>query len=520
MLEKDDKIGDYSLTKFLGRGQFGEVWLGEKTPRLTNGKLHHALKFIFNNDEEVDLSLAKAEVDTWIKASGHPNVMSVIDMIVLGSYVVIVTEYAEGGSLNDWLKGRAKSEISFEEALKIMQGVLRGIEHLHHRGVVHRDLKPDNILLQGGIPRITDFGISRIISESTMTRQIAGSPSFMSPEAFRGNKSPQTDIWSAGVILYQILTSRLPFVGEDLYSLRESIEKDEPYPLPRNFPPAVTGIILKALQKARSDRYKSIKEMRVEVDKALRVRGKLSIGGGADSNCKSAASLNHISVDSQEITQEMRPRKISRINNGSTLTKLGIIAITATIIWFIYYFLFQTPNVTRTGDETGHVTRNLNSINFNSNVPTKDNYTDLFERLPLQVGRFTRTKIEATSNDYSHSWGAISVLEAEYSGDIQIFVSKFSKWSEALGSMQPLINSGDNGNVIPVKKRERIKNNEGTVIGELVVMQYNYEGGENNRGYLIVANGVYLYRIYSETSAQDAEDFFNAFVLDNSPTPL
>lgn len=270
MLEKDDKIGDYTLIKFLGKGQFGEVWLAEKALKFSNRKFSHALKFIANSDEEINLRDAEAEIDTWISASGHPNVMPVLDMLVHREHVIIVSEYADGGSLKNWLREqRGKADLS-EKSLEMTLGVLRGIEHLHARTVVHRDLKPDNILLQGEFPRITDFGISRIVSENTAVTRAMGSPAYMSPEAFQGSKSPQTDIWSAGVILYEMLSGNYPFTGKDIYGLRDSIHNDEPHPLPEYVEPEICEIVYKALEKQRDKRYRSAGEMRSAVEKVLR----------------------------------------------------------------------------------------------------------------------------------------------------------------------------------------------------------------------------------------------------------
>lgn len=275
MLEKDDKIGDYTLTKFLGRGQFGEVWLAEKHLQFSSRKFRHALKFLSNRTEEIDLKAAEAEIDTWIEVSGHPNVMPVLDMLVFRDYVIIVSEYADGGSLNSWLKQNNGKAPTVEKALEMMIGILRGIEHLHSKSVVHRDLKPDNILLQGNFPRITDFGISRIVSENTTATKAIGSPAYMSPEAFHGNKSPQTDIWSAGVILYVMLSGNYPFEGETIFNLRDAIQNHESKHLPENIPPDLKLIVSNALQKNNAKRFQTAREMRLAVEKTLyRLRAK------------------------------------------------------------------------------------------------------------------------------------------------------------------------------------------------------------------------------------------------------
>jgi serine/threonine protein kinase len=99
MLQKGDKIRDYLLVKFLGKGQYGEVWLAEKQLQFSTRSVRHALKFLFNTGDEIDLKPIEAEIDTWIEASGHPNVMSVIDMLVHNEQIIIVSEFVEGGSL-------------------------------------------------------------------------------------------------------------------------------------------------------------------------------------------------------------------------------------------------------------------------------------------------------------------------------------------------------------------------------------------------------------------------------------
>lgn len=262
MLEKDDQIGDYKLDKFLGRGQFSEVWLAEKQLQFGSRKFRHALKFLSNLGDGINLKAAEDEIDTWIEAGGHPNVMSVLDMLVHKGHIIIVSEYAESGSLKNWLDKHGKKAPSNEKAVEMMDGILCGIEHLHSRNIVHRDLKPDNILLQGKFPRIADFGISRIIVEnSTLTKANGGSPAYMSPEAFLGSKSPQTDIWSAGVILYEMLTGTYPFGGQTIFDLRDAIQASAPKPIAGNVPLQLQEVIYKALEKDRTNRYQTAQEM-------------------------------------------------------------------------------------------------------------------------------------------------------------------------------------------------------------------------------------------------------------------
>jgi len=268
MLEKGDKIGDYSLVRFLGRGQFGEVWLAEKQLGIGKRRVQHALKFLFNLGDEINLKSAEAEIDTWIEAGGHPNVMSVLDMLIHNDVVVLASEFAAGGSLKDWLGRNGGKAPSYHAAIEMMLGILKGIEHLHSRKVVHRDLKPDNILLQGDFPRIADFGVSRIVSSRSMSTNAMGSPSYMSPEAFDGNKLPQADIWSAGVILYEMLCGGLPFHSETMFGLVAAIQGGPAESLPPEIPHELRSVVEISLDKDLQIRYRSAREMRTQLEKA------------------------------------------------------------------------------------------------------------------------------------------------------------------------------------------------------------------------------------------------------------
>src|SRR5262245_41294823 len=114
-------------------------------------------------DIESDLEALAREARIWVQASGHPNVLPVIEADVYDGQIAIVSEYAAGGSLSAWLRQQPGRLPVLAKAIEMATGILSGLSHLHSKGIVHRDLKPANILLQGDIPRLTDFGLARVL---------------------------------------------------------------------------------------------------------------------------------------------------------------------------------------------------------------------------------------------------------------------------------------------------------------------------------------------------------------------
>lgn len=261
MLRAGDQIGPYTLISKLGRGAFGVVWLTERRTTITTTTA--ALKVPL--DDDVDLETIRQEANLWVRASGHPNVLPIIEANVYDDQVVIASEYAPDGSLEAWLKQNGGKSPSIEAAVDIVSGILTGLEHLHSRNIIHRDLKPANILFQGSTPRLADFGISRVLKSTSQSSIVAGTPTYMAPEAFDGKRNEQTDIWSAGVIFYQLLAGRLPFPQADITSLVGAILSRNPEPLPIFVPSPLHEVIARALAKDPRQRYKSAAEMRADL---------------------------------------------------------------------------------------------------------------------------------------------------------------------------------------------------------------------------------------------------------------
>jgi serine/threonine-protein kinase len=264
----NDQIGPYQLIKKLGRGGFGEVWLAKNVTAFVAREV--ALKI--PHDENVDLNAIKQEAEIWLAASGHPNVLPFIEANVYEDYVAIVSEYAPDGSLRDWLKQHGGRAPSVEAAVEMTRGILNGLAHLHARNIIHRDLKPDNVLLRGTTPLITDFGIARFL-DLTKSSIIAGTPVYMAPETFDAKRNQQTDIWSVGVMLYQMLAGQLPFTGQTSWEMEKAIRFQELPTLPANVPTDLRQVVTRAMEKQPEARFKTATEMlrALQTSEAIRV---------------------------------------------------------------------------------------------------------------------------------------------------------------------------------------------------------------------------------------------------------
>ncbi len=210
-----------------------------------------------------------------IAVLSHPNIVRVYDVSFGDMIQYIVMEYIDGITLKEYIA--QQGVIQWKEALHLTTQILRALQHAHEKGIVHRDIKPQNImLLQDGTIKVTDFGIARNFNSATrtMTEQAIGSVHYIAPEQAKGgNTDGKTDIYSVGVMMYEMLTGRVPFDADTSVSvaLKHMQESPvEPIEINENIPVAVNDIILKAMQKEPMARYQTATEMIKDLNKALK----------------------------------------------------------------------------------------------------------------------------------------------------------------------------------------------------------------------------------------------------------
>ncbi|MCA9936423.1 MAG: protein kinase, partial [Anaerolineales bacterium] len=262
--------GKYKIIRRLGRGGMAEVYLAhqENLGRDVAIKLMHA----FLVSEEDFLNRFKREARA-MAAMNHPNIVGVYDFDVYGENTYyLVMEYISGGTLKDKLQELAKNEerLPLETAVQIGIEVASALDYAHHRSMIHRDVKPANIMLNDqGHAILTDFGIVKLVGGQSMaytaTGALIGTPAYMSPEQALGKPGDaRSDIYSLGALLFQMVTGRLPFDADTPLAIVMQHVND-PVPIPATFNPDVPlglqDVVLKALAKNPDDRYQSAGEL-------------------------------------------------------------------------------------------------------------------------------------------------------------------------------------------------------------------------------------------------------------------
>lgn len=320
----DSHLGRYEILEELGRGEMGIVY-----------KAHDPLIDRFVAIKTIDLQkLSEKDKDEYkarfyqeAKAAGrlnHPNIITIHDLGRKGDIAYIAMELMEGPELQSIVS--ENQSLTIGEILDVAFQVAEGLAYAHEHGVVHRDIKPSNIMvLRGKHVKIADFGIARMESAlwHTQAGQNIGSPLYMSPEQIQSHSiDARTDIFSFGVVLYQMLTGKLPFKGDNLNSVWYQIVNEEPQKpssLNPEIPEMLDMIVAKCLAKKPEDRYPNANEL-----------------AGDLHSCRIMLSLAITGADHH--SHYFESREAPHVGKITKLQLIGIIVLTALVSIGLFEF--------------------------------------------------------------------------------------------------------------------------------------------------------------------------------------
>jgi serine/threonine protein kinase/Tol biopolymer transport system component len=268
-----DKLGPYRIESVIGEGGMGVVY------RALDTRLNRpvAVKLLFDDLADTAARRRFQREAQMASSLNHPHILTVHDAGDFEGRQYLVTELIEGGTLKDWSRQEKRG---WRETVALLVGVADGLATAHAAGILHRDIKPDNILVgRNGYAKLSDFGLAKLQessppdtnTQSTRPGIVLGTIAYMSPEQASGRSTDaRSDIFSFGVVLYELLAGRRPFEGATDLELLQTVIHGSPAPLPADFPLALRMIVEKALERAPAERYQSTGDFVVDLRRLAR----------------------------------------------------------------------------------------------------------------------------------------------------------------------------------------------------------------------------------------------------------
>ena len=259
------RIGKYIVQRELGRGGMGAVYLAEQPGLGREVAIKELLQSAIADPVALKRFMQEAQV---MARASHPNLVQVHDLEQIGDANYIVLEFVRGRSLRDWIN---EGRLPLPKVFAVMHGVLQGLDYAHKRQIVHRDMKPENVLLSDeGDVKVADFGIARLTDDSgagstaTKTGTTVGTPQYMSPEQVASSKvDGRSDLYSTGIMFYELVVGQPPFTATDAdgpFTLMAKHVQAPPQPPSVRVPgldPVLEEVILKSLNKRPEDRFQT-----------------------------------------------------------------------------------------------------------------------------------------------------------------------------------------------------------------------------------------------------------------------
>ena len=270
-------LAHYTILSKLGAGGMGEVYLAQDSQLDRQVALKVLLAEVADNEDRVRRFIQEAKAAS---ALNHPNILTVYEIGTYDNTRFIATELVKGHTLHDRLRGE---QLTLRETLDVALQVAAALSAAHGAGIIHRDIKPENIMIRDdGLVKVLDFGLAKLSaqpgsagpshSEAPTQRPLTnpgivmGTVSYMSPEQARGKEiDGRSDVWSLGIVLYEMLTGRTPFAAETMNDSIAAILTREPSPLDGSTPAELQRIVRKSLQKNTDERYQTIKDLQLDL---------------------------------------------------------------------------------------------------------------------------------------------------------------------------------------------------------------------------------------------------------------
>jgi serine/threonine-protein kinase len=352
------RFGHYELIQQIGSGGMGQVYLAkdQKLDRRVAIKILHEK---FSRDES-NLKRFVREAKT-ASALNHPNILVIHEIGESEAAHYIVSEFIEGRTLREVL---TQSQMNLGEVLDVAIQIARALSAAHGAHLIHRDIKPENVMLRpDGYIKVLDFGLAKLIEqqnksflgleESTLAKGqtakgvILGTINYMSPEQAKGERiDERTDIFSLGVVIYEMVTGRTPFAQDSMSETLANLISAEPQPLSRfaiNVPDELTRIVSKMLRKDKDERYQTmkdvltdLKDLRANLTLATKVERTPELGG-----ITATAALQQATRDAEKVTANTQYSFLRRIVPHKGLVGIALVTLLAGAIGLGYYFVYS-----------------------------------------------------------------------------------------------------------------------------------------------------------------------------------
>ena len=423
MLSKGQKINDrYEIIKTIGEGGMANVYLAHDTI-LDRKVAIKVLRGDLSNDEKFIRRFKREALS--VSNLSHPNIVEVYDVGEEDGNYYIVMEYIEGKTLKQLLQKRGA--LTLTEVIDIMSQLTDGLAHAHEAYIIHRDIKPQNIMIEdNGRIKITDFGIAMALNSTqlTQTNSVMGSVHYLPPEQANGKGSTvKSDIYSLGILMYELLTGSVPFKGDTaveiaLKHMKEkvpSVRKQNP-----TIPQSVENIILKATAKNPKNRYDSVREMHADLETALeRDNEKRLVYEYPENDLEETKVIAPISKEPKKsvvdkpLEKEELEKDDSVLNEKNEKNKLPIILAAVLLVFLIVlaivYLLIsnqdvkevKVPNVV--GLTTEEAIKEIEKANLKYTTKTEESTT-------VEEGKVIRTEPKAGSTKTKGS--TITIVES------------------------------------------------------------------------------------------------------------